>query len=826
MKKILSAVAIAAIFFITAGRATAFSDVLKQNKYYPAINFLEQHNIIKGYSDNTFKPYSTVTRAEFVKIVILSANLKLDVFGSSGFKDINETAWYAPYVRKAKSSGILTGYPDSTFKPEAEISKSEAIKVIGIAQKWKVQAPNKDPFTDVAKDSWFASYVDFAKTKNLIDQSRFFQPDAHITRGLTSDIIYKSDKYNIFKVAATKPEPIQDTNIADNFKPIVSPETPQIGSAEETAFSMISKNSFDNISLDRDFPTQFYKNEIYKFEGSILSSTQYDSMFIFLSYKDQNNTSKTLDFASAVKNNQFSIPVVFRYPGSYEMGIIPGTKGSSKVKRISVLNASITAPGSPISEKPSNAGINFANNKTTVSLEPAQNSLIRITFSQEEKAVSYISRQSIKTFDVPYEDFYDFSPGKINLTVEMAGAASFFPLSLSSYWAGTTISFDATRHLFNKIENQKISVSGLPEKLTAPSKLSITGTAKTEISKKCSIIKPDGLVEEIITESPVKPISINYAEALPKGSSYSISYTPPSAGTYVIGISEITGAAIVNSPVYIGNSIPFLPDFLDIKDMAEINSDLAGVSDKYLNWVNTARQKLSMNPVKIDDSLTILAQKHAEDMAKNNYFSHTDLSGGSPNDRRIALNIPVEVGENIAKTSGLVDGFEGFMRSPAHRKNILTVKWTKVGFGFSKNANGEILTVQEFSPNPLTTEDISKIETELFAYINKNRESQGLKTLNENSAINNITKTWSEKMAAQDFTDFISPDGSTLENMIKNSISYSFVKMFVYSQNTTDSFIENISQLSGMLENQLSQMGLGIAVTNFGNVKATIILTR
>lgn len=835
------------LFFVYTETAAAFSDIDASNKYYNAINFLSGNNIISGYSDGTFKPFNTISRAEFAKIIIRAANLPLNINTPAKFSDIDKNAWYAPYVNQAAATGIVSGDTAGTFRPADPISKAEALKMIGVAEKWNAQMPAADPFIDVLKTAWYAKYVDFAKSKNLIDQSRFFQPDAYITRGLTSDILYKSSKYNVFKIikfvdgaqpANTNTDTGTNTGTSANasvntssnvvfdlFKPIVGQEKITVQSGNVENFLMIDKGFFENITLDANFPTVFYKNEIYKFEGSI-GGGSYDTIFVFLEYKDVSGATQTFDFIGNTNGNRFSIPVIFRYAGNYKIGIIPGTNGTSKVRNISVLDSSSAPEQSTIGSTQPNINISYSKNKTTVSFTPPPNSAIKIIFKQNAQTISYFSRQGINSFDVPFQDFYNFTPAAIDLTVGFADTSALFPIAYASNWSEKTINFNATRHLFSKIENKKITAFGLPEKMETVSKIYFSGTTNVDIQSHAAIIKPDGFVDEIDLESPIKSVIKNYIEIIPSGSAYSFSYLPPKKGVYVIGISEITGAAIINVPVYVSNGIPILPDYFDIKDSVKPDTNIAGASTKHLNFVNNARREHNLSIIKIDSSLSLLAQQHSDDMAKNNYFSHVDLSGKSPNDRRVEMGISTEVGENIAKTTNLDAGFEGFMRSPDHRKNILNSRWTKVGFGFSKNSQGDILIAQEFSLNPLTTSDITNMENELFSYINSVRQANGVPslTLDQNAFV--IAKAWSNKMAENDFTGFTSPDGNTLENMIKTNLSYSYIKMSIFSQNTTESFKENIIDQAELLKDDVSRIGIGIAVTKLGDIKTTIVLTR
>lgn len=111
-------------------QAQTFSDVLQNHGYFSAIQWAKSTGVLQGYPDETFKPDRTVNRAEFLKIVLEAKGGNLATSSNdSGFRDMDEGAWYAPYVRYAKENGIVQGYSDGTFKPEQAVNFAEALKM-------------------------------------------------------------------------------------------------------------------------------------------------------------------------------------------------------------------------------------------------------------------------------------------------------------------------------------------------------------------------------------------------------------------------------------------------------------------------------------------------------------------------------------------------------------------------------------------------------------------------------------------------------------------------------------------------------------------------
>jgi uncharacterized YkwD family protein len=92
-----------------------------------------------------------------------------------------------------------------------------------------------------------------------------------------------------------------------------------------------------------------------------------------------------------------------------------------------------------------------------------------------------------------------------------------------------------------------------------------------------------------------------------------------------------------------------------------------------------------------------VAQAKAEDMAQNNYFSHTSPTYGTPFEMLKAFGVSYSTaGENIAKGQKSADAvMTAWMNSDGHRKNILGTGYTKLGVGYV-NKNGTTYWVQMF----------------------------------------------------------------------------------------------------------------------------------
>ena len=136
---------------------SAFSDVGDEAWYAVNVGYAAQKEIVKGYEDGSFRPNNPISRAECV--VLLSRLIEVPA-GSSAFSDVPETHWAYSAISAGASAGWLAGYPDGTFRPDQNITRLEAVKMINTAFHRTcdvnyVQTTKGFPsFQDVSPDFW------------------------------------------------------------------------------------------------------------------------------------------------------------------------------------------------------------------------------------------------------------------------------------------------------------------------------------------------------------------------------------------------------------------------------------------------------------------------------------------------------------------------------------------------------------------------------------------------------------------------------------------------------------------------------------------------
>lgn len=123
-----------------------------------------------------------------------------------------------------------------------------------------------------------------------------------------------------------------------------------------------------------------------------------------------------------------------------------------------------------------------------------------------------------------------------------------------------------------------------------------------------------------------------------------------------------------------------------------------GLELQLFDLTNAARVHHGVRAVKWDSLIQITAFDHSEDMAINNYFSHTNLNGESPFDRMTSDGISYRVaGENLAYgQSSSIFSHEGLMNSIGHRENLLKPDFSLLGVGVAFNEEHQPYYTENF----------------------------------------------------------------------------------------------------------------------------------
>lgn len=171
-----------------------FQDVNKFHKNATAINFLKEKMVVEGFPNGTFRPDAEVTRAEMLKILIkggLGVEPENSV-RSNCFNDVKVEDWYSNYVCYAKNKGWAVGYADGNFRPNSPINKVEALKFVVLINNIIGNNSASLPYLDVISGQWYENYVKAAYSLGLLEeQGNILGVANNVTRGAISENIFR-----------------------------------------------------------------------------------------------------------------------------------------------------------------------------------------------------------------------------------------------------------------------------------------------------------------------------------------------------------------------------------------------------------------------------------------------------------------------------------------------------------------------------------------------------------------------------------------------------------------------------------------------------------
>jgi len=158
LKKLLTALLVVAMVLslTSVAFAATFNDTGDLDKdTQSSIAKLTALKIINGYPDGTFKPDNNITRAEFAKIACVAGGMlsSADILKSSPskFTDVKVGEWYTGYINLATAQGWVKGFPDGTYKPNAQITYAEVITVLIRLLGYNDNLPGPWPVDYIAK---------------------------------------------------------------------------------------------------------------------------------------------------------------------------------------------------------------------------------------------------------------------------------------------------------------------------------------------------------------------------------------------------------------------------------------------------------------------------------------------------------------------------------------------------------------------------------------------------------------------------------------------------------------------------------------------------
>ena len=155
------------------------------------LNGEDHYAYLLGYEDGTVRPNGSISRAEVA--TVLFRLLKDDVRAQNltkdnAYSDVSGTAWYAAAVSTLSKMGVISGYPDGTFRPNAPITRAEFAAMIA---RFDETAKSADtPFTDIS-GHWAENAIGKAYGNGWVEgnSKTVFCPESNLTRAETATLL-------------------------------------------------------------------------------------------------------------------------------------------------------------------------------------------------------------------------------------------------------------------------------------------------------------------------------------------------------------------------------------------------------------------------------------------------------------------------------------------------------------------------------------------------------------------------------------------------------------------------------------------------------------
>ena len=199
LKKLFcSLIAMVLAFSLFSSNQTAaktFSDVPTSNTYYSIIDVMSDSGIINGYSDGTFKPNNTITRAHVAVLISRALDLKA-IRPATTFSDVPTTHTYYKDIMALYQAGIVDG-SNGKFNPSGSLTRGQLAKILTNA--FGLQQQQTTSFKDVPTSNHFNPYIGALAANNITTgyADGTFKPNTTVSRMHFAVFMYRA-KYKDF----------------------------------------------------------------------------------------------------------------------------------------------------------------------------------------------------------------------------------------------------------------------------------------------------------------------------------------------------------------------------------------------------------------------------------------------------------------------------------------------------------------------------------------------------------------------------------------------------------------------------------------------------
>jgi len=185
-------------YTVTVKVSDQFTDVNPGDWFYDNVMNAVANGYMSGLGDGTFGPMKTATRAQFASALACAMGYEAPEDPTTidtPFVDVDADDWYAGAVAFCKENGIISGYEDTTFRPDQTITRQEAAAMLNNAFGLEAST-DVSKFTDAGKiASWATAHVGAVANAELMngDAAGTFRPTGTLTRAELASILMNAN---------------------------------------------------------------------------------------------------------------------------------------------------------------------------------------------------------------------------------------------------------------------------------------------------------------------------------------------------------------------------------------------------------------------------------------------------------------------------------------------------------------------------------------------------------------------------------------------------------------------------------------------------------
>ncbi|MGM9927409.1 MAG: NlpC/P60 family protein [Lysinibacillus sp.] len=173
---------------------SSFTDLSSSHFAYYAIHNLSAQGVINGYLDGTFRPSNSVTRGQAAAII--NRVLNYTPKNTTSFKDVSSSHMFAKDIAAMKELGIIQGFTDGTYRPNDTLTRAQMAVIVHNAFNLKLTISTSQAngiYSDISPSYWAFSEI---VVMNIIDQTTGFKTTKYRPTDVATRADFAAAVYN------------------------------------------------------------------------------------------------------------------------------------------------------------------------------------------------------------------------------------------------------------------------------------------------------------------------------------------------------------------------------------------------------------------------------------------------------------------------------------------------------------------------------------------------------------------------------------------------------------------------------------------------------